>query len=345
MLRHRTTRVVIGALVLAVALGACRFQGFGNAPVQASADQGAAWLRSVQEADGGFELSNFPGFETPDAITAIASPAQTKGAWNTTEARTAMLATVNGGHSPLHAVDDYAASGLDAGQSAKLIVLVALPLGLSPFAFDPDGDGAQNLVATMNGGLQPDGSFGLFNATLYAAIARAGLGVAVPATTVAYIRAAQKANGGWNYLGTASGTDLDIDTTALAVQALVAARVDTTDPDLQQALAFLANNLKGDGAFQSFGTDDPNSTSTAVLAISAAGYNVQKPCWRNTFAPALSGQAYSDPLAWLRSQQTASGRIQSPNDGFGVNTFATSQTVQALERNWLPVLPLPPKSC
>ena len=48
------------------------------------------------------------------------------------------------------------------------------------------------------------------------------------------------------------------------------------------------------------------------------------------------------PTAWLRSQQLTAppadaGRITSPNDSFGVNTFATSQTVEALLQSWLPV--------
>jgi hypothetical protein len=82
-----------------------------------------------------------------------------------------------------------------------------------------------------------------------------------------------------------------------------------------------------------------------VLAITAAGFNVEISCWRNTVAPGLSGNPYASPLTWVRSQQTVSGRFISPNDPFGVNTFATSQAVEGLQRNWLPVVPLPPRSC
>ena len=70
-----------------------------------------------------------------------------------------------------------------------------------------------------------------------------------------------------------------------------------------------------------------------------------QPCWRNTVAPGSSGQPYVSPLAWLRSQQNADGHINSPNDSFGVNTFATSQSIQALRRGWIPVTPLFPQSC
>ncbi len=119
---------------------------------------------------------------------------------------------------------------------------------------------------------------------------------------------------------------------------------------MRGALAFLAANQQASGAWQSFGTDDPNSTSLAILGITAAGFDVESPCWRNTAAPAATGTAYASPTAWLDSQQLASpandlGRIASPNDGFGVNTFATSQTVQGLLQSWLPIVRAPEQSC
>ncbi len=345
MFRQRSTRVVLGALCLVLALSACRFQAYGNAPVEASADSGVAWLKTVQQPDGGFEVAGFAGFETPDAVLAIASAAQTTYAWDKATARNAVLATVKNGNTPLDALDDFAQSGLDAGQAAKLITLVTVPLGLSSTAFDPEGDGAQNLVGTVDAGLLPNGSYGLFGGTLSAAIAKKTLGATVPAATVVYIKGAQQANGGWSYTGLAGGTDLDVDTTAAAIQALVAAGVPTTDADLNQGLAFLANRQRPNGSWQSFGSDDPNSTSTAVLAITAAGFNVELPCWRNTAAPGLAVNPYGNPLNWLRISQTPSGRFVSPNDAFGVNTFATSQAVEGLQRNWVPIAPFAPRTC
>jgi prenyltransferase beta subunit len=345
MLRQRSSRVLLGALCLIVALSACRFQGYGNAPVEASADKGVTWLKTQQQTDGGFEVAGFPGFETPDAVLAIASAAQTTYAWNKVTARNAVLATVKSGHTPLHALDDLAQSGIDAGQAAKLIALVTVPLGMSSTAFDPDGDGAQNLAATVDAGLRANGSYGLFNATLYAAIAKRSLNSTVQAATLAYIKGAQQANGGWNYSGLAGGADLDIDTTAAAIQALVAAGVPSADTDLNQGLAFLAIQQRADGSWQSFGSDDPNSTSTAVLAVTAAGFDVEISCWRNTVVPGLSANPYTSPLTWLRSRQATSGQFNSPNDAFGVNTFATSQSVQGLERNWLPLVPIAPRTC
>jgi hypothetical protein len=83
-----------------------------------------------------------------------------------------------------------------------------------------------------------------------------------------------------------------------------------------------------------------------VLGITAAGFDVTIPCWRNTVAPGLANLPYASPLAWLRSRQAANGHIVSPSDAFPpVNTFATSQAVEALRRGWVPVTPLAPRHC
>lgn len=343
---HSSRRVFLIALVAALVVTGCKFTGFNdsaNAPVMTKA---TAWLATQQQADGSFEVSGFPGFETPDAVTAIAESGQTTLAWDSTKARNAVLAVRNGGKSGLDAMDDFADGTLSSGQAAKLIVLVATPLGLNATAFDPQNDGARNLLATVDAGAATNGSYGAFNATLYAAIAKRQISGAVPANTLTYIRTAQQANGGWNFSGDNTGTDLDVDTTSLALQALVAAKVSATDTDLVAGLQFLADQQTADGAWQSFGSDDPNSTSTAIIAVTAAGYDATIPCWRDTVRPAKLGSTYVNPVGWLRTQQATDGHIASANDAYPpVNTFATTQTMQALSRGWLPVAWLKPQVC
>ncbi len=343
---QRSRRLFLCALVAAFVATGCKNTGFldsANPPVLTKA---GTWLNSQQLADGSFEVGGFAGFETPDAIVAIAERAQTSSAWDATKARNAVLAVKTNGKSALDAVDDFADGTLSAGQAAKLIVLVATSLGLSPTAFDPQGDGARNLLSVVNQGAQPDGSYGAFNATLYAAIAKRQTGGSVPGPTITLIRSAQQANGGWNYSGDAAGTDLDIDTTALALQALVAAKVGPTDADLVAGLQLLADQQTASGAWAAFGTNDPNSTATAIMAVTAAGFNPTTSCWRDTVRPARVGSPYANPVGWLRSQQAVDGHITSPNDSFPpVNTFATSQSIQALARGWLPVAWLAPRSC
>jgi hypothetical protein len=338
--------VLFSALVLALALAGCKFTGFGdpaNPPVVTKATN---WIRTQQQAYGSFEVSGFAGFETPDAIVALGEKAQTKNSWSTSEALTAVKAVTKNGKSPLDAMDDFADGPLSAGQAAKLIVLVAKPLGLSVIAFDPQRDGARNLLTTLNAGSQADGSYGAFNATLYAALARELISGAVPTKTLALIRSAQEASGGWDFAGDATATDADVDTTALAIQALVAAKVAKDDVNLVRGLQYLAAQQTASGAWQSFGSNDPNSTSTAIFALTAAGFDVTTPCWRNTVSPRLGANAYGNPVSWLRTRQAADGHVTSANDAFPpVNTFATTQSVQALERGWLPVAWLDARVC
>jgi hypothetical protein len=342
----RTAGAVAAATGLVLSLGAFRWSGWTDTVSKHEAATATTWLHTQQQADGSFEVAGFAGFETPDAVTAIAENAQQQRTWSTAQALTAARATVKNGHSVLGAVDTFSRSGISAGQAAKLIVLVVRPLGLVASNFDPARNGNPvNLKTIVNAGKQPDGSYGAFNATLYAALAQRITGSTVAANTLAYIRAAQQPSGGWDFAADPTGNDADIDTTALAIQALAAANVALNDTTLRHGLAFLANSQRTTGAFQSFGSDDPNSTSTATMAITAAGYNPAGPCWRNQAVPALAGTTYHSPIKWLNTQQAGDGHIKSPSDSFGVNTFATSQTIEALRRGWLPVTPLAKQAC
>lgn len=342
-------RIRAGFAALAVVLVAtgCKWNGIGDPAIQSTTRAARNWLVTQQQAGGGFEVSGFPGFETPDAILALAEDGQQQVAWNTDQARAAVAAVKVGGKSALDWADDFADGTINAGQAAKLIVLVAEPLGYPVKTFNPQNDATQrNLISTVDAAAQPNGSYGAFNATLYSALARYLVTGTVPANTLAYIRAGQQASGGWDFANDPTMTDADIDTTSLVVQVLVAAKVAPTDTDLVQAVRYLANQQQATGAFPSFGTDDPNSTSTAITAITAIGENPALSCWRDRAVPALKGHAYTSPITWLRGQAGTDGHIKSQNDAFPpTNTFATTQSIQALRRGWLPVAALPLKSC
>jgi hypothetical protein len=351
----RTKRfgAAIGVVVFAVALSACRFTGFSNGAAKFQGAAATQWLVKQQQADGGFEVAGFAGFETPDAILAIAENAQQQANWSAPQALAAVQAVKKNGHDPLHNIDDFVDGTIGAGQAAKIIVLVAKPLNRSVTSFDPDGDGAKNLIAAVNAGAQPNGSYGSLNDTLFAAMAKKLVNGSVPANTVAFIRAAQQPFGGWDFSGNPSAPSVDVDTTGIAVAALAAAGVPGNDADLRQGLRFLANVQHSNGAFPDFaGNDNPNSTASALFGIVGAGFDPTSACWRNLVEPNLAGHAYGSPVAWLRTQQVTNpnaadvGRIKSPFDAPGsINTFATSQTVQAFRYAWMPPSPLPNQTC
>lgn len=335
-----TLIVALGASLLAPPAGA-----------DTATEAATTWLAAQQLEDGGFELAAFPPFETPDAILAIAEDAQTTATWNTTAAFDAVQALdgngVAPGGTPLHWADDFLSSAPpSAGIAAKFIALVAVPLGVSTTAFDPAADGSPvNLEALMDAGELADHSYGAgaLNATLYALLAHALLDRPAPDDTIAYVRDAQQANGAWTFTGDASGADLDIDTTALAISALTANGVPAGDAAVAAAMKFLADQHRPSGAWQAFGANDPNSTATALIGVSAAGWDPTVACWRTASSSAAPTTGFVSPETWLRGRQitlgatTDVGRFRSPGDGFGVNTFATSQSVQGILRSWLPV--------
>src|SRR4051794_19627501 len=106
MRRHRRPRAVIGALCAVLLLGAFRYTGFHDAQSRATAAKATTWLDAQQQPDGSFETAGFPGFETPDAVLAIAENAQSTAKWNKASALAAVEAVTAHGNSALHALDD-----------------------------------------------------------------------------------------------------------------------------------------------------------------------------------------------------------------------------------------------
>ncbi len=311
--------VCAGILLSALALGASATP----AGADTVTDDAVGWLATQQQADGGFEVAGFPGFETPDAVLAIASNAQTTTTWSTSEALTAVQAVQQvSGNDALDYLDDFVDAGIQGGQAAKLIVFVTAPLGLDPTDFDPQGDTtpAVDLTADLDN-IPPS----FYNSFLVADLARVVLGEPVHQDHVQVACEAQKADGGWAFDGDPdSSTPSDLDSTGFSVMALATAGVEPTDDVLADAQAFVEGGQQISGAWLSFGSEDPNATALAILALTALGLDV-------------TGLAH-DPDAWLRSQANADGHINSPVDAFPpINTFATSQTVTALHRNWLPL--------
>lgn len=350
-MRRTLVPALAGVLVLAL-MGIPRADALASYSARTAAARAVAWLAAQQQTDGGFELAGFPGFETPDAALAIAENAQVSDTWDATRARNAVTGLVRNGHNPLHNLDDLVDAGTSGGQAAKLIVLAVTPLGLNPRDFDPDNDSAApvDLVALMDAAKLPDGSYGTgtFNATLFAAIAAKAIGRSVPADTLAYIGAAQQANGSWNYTGTPSGAGVDVDTTALAMTALAAGGRTGNDAAMKKALALLGTSQFTTGGWgDDYGSGpevNTNSTALAAIGIKAAGANPGTRAWRDAATPSRAGQAYVSPETTLLSKQQPDGHMTSPFDSYGLNTSATTQSVQGLLLNWLPIVVAPPST-
>ncbi len=351
MSSSRRVLAVIGALALALLALSASLAGADPAS-NTAATAAATWLGTQQQPDGGFETAGFPGFETRDAALAIAEERMVGSQWSTSQAYATLAGLHVGGGSgptPLDAIDDYAATITTPGEAAKTIVLSAGPLGLDPSAFDAANDGSPvDLTGKLDSGCGANtASFGTFTDTLYSVIAKKLVCGVAPPNAVATIRAAQQADGGWNFSGDPTASGADPDEIGLALMALVASGASGTDAAVQHALALLATSQQPSGAWiDFFGTEgNASSTALAVLGITAAGYDVTEPCWRDAVVPGSTGTVYANPVSWLVSQQQPDGHIASPYDSFGVNTLTTSQTIEALMPKWLPIVRAPAQPC
>ncbi|CAB4956314.1 unannotated protein [freshwater metagenome] len=163
------------------------------------------------------------------------------------------------------------------------------------------------------------------------------------AQTVALIRDAQHADGSWDYTGDLSTeTPSDINTTTLAMIALVAAGAERNDAALLRGLAYLASQQQSDGGFrEAFNGDEvtnPNATALAILAITAAGFDPDDDLWRaalQTSGAAVVSAVYISPRDALRATQTGDGNYASPYDIYGLNTFATTGGIHGILANWI----------
>lgn len=287
---YRSILVVGVALVAMLTVAAA-----GATAGRDAALRGVDFIRTTQQADGGF--GGFGPGQTFDAVYAIRAAG--------VDPRT----VTTGGKSPVDFLRanlaDVAASPSLAGKAA----LAALALGLNP----RDVDGVDLVAAAQAGRDAGTGALGpnAFNH----AIVLLGIvctGNAVPAGAVDFIRASQLEDGGWGF-----GESSDPDSTAIVLQALLAAGVPSSDGAAAAAVAFLRASQGSDGGW-GFDPNESNANSTAyvIQALIAAGEDLASVDYQ------VGGVG---PLAFLLSLQQADGSFP----GFDP-AYATNQAVPAL---------------
>jgi len=133
----------------------------------------------------------------------------------------------------------------------------------------------------------------------------------IPVTATNLLKSWQQANGGWNIADPCvcaapnwccPAVGADIDTTGLAIQALVAAGKPATSAVVVSAINFLSNLQQSDGGWDTFGSTTGNTNSTA-WAIQGAMAALQDP----------------QGADWMKDNQTAWDlllRVQQPTGYF-----------------------------
>lgn len=144
-----------------------------------------------------------------------------------------------------------------------------------------------------------------------------------PDTAINYLRSLIQSDGGWEW-GTGYGADTN--STALAIQALIANGEPISSTIITSGLNYLLSAQNTDGGFpydpnSLWGTDsDANSTAYAIQAILAAGQDPTDTAWT---------KSAGNPYDFLLSLQLADGSIEWQS-GTGTNLMATQQAIPAL---------------
>lgn len=263
-----------------------------------------AWLQSQQADDGGFvglSEESDPG-ATVDAIIALAA-AEESGT-DTGDAIDRAVGYLGSGDIALV----YLQTGV--GQAAKLV------LGLVAAGEEPSGFAHVDPLSIIPFGV--DAETGLYGTGVYdhalAVQALAATGGEIPQAAVDAFAAAQSENGGWAFDASSDPAMADSNTTAVSIQALVAAGHGDSDL-VMKGLAYLDSVWTDGGAAYNHLPDtlpDANSTALVTQALAATGADI------------------SEHLAVLATFQNASGAFHYNADDTSDNLFATLQAIPAM---------------
>ena len=261
------------------------------------------------------------------------------------------------GHDALHYIDDLVdgtTAAINAGSAAKVIVLVAKPLGLVVDNFNPDGDTGEEPRARRSTAARSRTARTARSTRRPTPRSRRSSSTAACRRTPSRSSAPrQEASGGWDFNGEPTGErrrrrlDVDRDPGARGGR-----RRRSRTPICGPGSRILADHQRGRRCVGVVRQPRPELDVHGDLRDHCGRLRSGIAVLAQRRAARRTGQPYTSPMVWLRSQQNTgvptpadAGRINSPSDSFGVSTFATSQSIQAFRRGWNPVSPLEPQAC
>lgn len=265
------------------------------------------WLEKQQQPDGGFSNGFAPGSDpstTADAVIAAVAGHIDPSTWK------------SAGKTPL---DELAAAvqakGLKGPGVTAKVALAVRAAGLDPRAF-----AGTDLIAEVKTGFAAQTGIcggGPFDSAL-CILALATANEPLPANAVAGLLDLRLADGSFSFNGDKTAGAGDSNTTAVVIEALVAAGAKS---DVQPSLGYLRASQNADGGWtyqkpSQYGeATDANSTALAIQALLAAGEDLQ--AWKN-------------PRQALLSLQVSSGAFMFNAATSGENLLATVQAIPAL---------------
>lgn len=287
-----------------------------SAPVQSAfgqsdggdLDLALEWLESQLQDDGGFSNGFAP--ESDVGTTADAVLAFVDAGWDPQEV------VSQSGISPLDFLREYANSTQDAGPGVAAKVAYAL----NAAGFDPRTYGQRDLIGLILDGYDPaSGLFGLgpFDSAL-SILALIASGTDVPAGAIDGLLATRLDDGSFAFSYDPSLVTGDSNTTAIVLQALVAAG---SEGEIGATVEYFRSTQNEDGGWtyqkpSEFGEEtDSNSTALVIQALRVAGEDLNE---------------WGEPLTVLASLQEPSGAFGYSASFGGDNILATLQAIPTL---------------
>ncbi len=277
-------------------------------PVYTAAIPALDWLQAQQDADGSYgNMGN-----SVEVLMAIGANKLDGSEWGSPSLSSYIFGNIT----------TYANSNVSA--ASKLAVGLTANGGCWPSTAKQPLDYYDAATGKFSTGAGPQS---------WAILGTRALSQAVPAEAVTYLIGLQQSNGGWEW-GTGWGTDTN--STALAIQALIAAGEVSTSTAVVNGLNYLetAQDVNNDGGFpydpdSSYDTaSDVNSTAYVIQALLAAGQSPTAARWTTNG---------STPLSYLLSRQLSNGGFEWQAGTGKADEIATRQAIPALLGNSFPL--------
>jgi Prenyltransferase and squalene oxidase repeat len=300
--RSLRTLSVLAVIVAVSLMGWPASRGAAQDACLADVPAALAWMASLQNPDGGFTN----GFQPESDLGTTADTL-----FAATSAKYDPAQFIKEGKTPL----DYLTAQVKANKADKAGLLGKLMLGLAGTDANATAFAARNLIDDTLAALKAleEGS-DLYSLSL-ALLGLHAVGAPLPEAAVKTLLESRNADGGWGF---SKGSDSDTNTSALALQALIAAKAPVKTAETLAYFKAAQNEDKG-WPYQQPATgsaeSDANSTAGVIQALIAAGEALDT--WGN-------------PGQLLASFQQADGSFTYQRSQVAPNFLATVQAVPVL---------------